>query len=92
MMSDASTRFNIAGSGPSGHGSATAHRQHHRQLVGHHSCQLHYVHHYVHHCLHHYVDHCLMHCLVHGPKVPATANAQLDSPKLDPCDDLGSVL
>lgn len=88
MMSDTGTRFDLAGSRPSAHGAATAHRQHHRQLVGQHYCQLRYVRHNV----DSYVDHCLMHCLVHGPKVPATAYAQLDGPKLDPCDDVGSLM
>ncbi|CPR34019.1 Uncharacterised protein [Mycobacteroides abscessus] len=76
MMSDTGTGFDLAGSRSSVPGAATAHRQHY--------CQLRYVHHYVHHCL--------MHCLVHGANAPAMANAQLDGPKLDPCDDLGSVL
>lgn len=80
MMSDTGTGFDVAGSIPSVHGAATAHRQHY--------CQLRYVHHYV----HHYVNQCLMHCLVHGANAPAMANAQLDGPKLDPCDGLGSVL
>lgn len=92
MMSDTGTRLDLAGSRPSGHGVATAHRQ----LVGQHYRQHHYVHHYVDTYVDtyvdHYVHHHLMHCLVHGPKVSATANAQLDGPKLDPCDDVGSVL